>query len=48
MARQIRSLIELTGKQTKEFLASLNDKTNEKARIKTIKSAMKAKYTVVL
>jgi len=48
MARQIRSLIELTSKQTAEFLASLGDRSNDKARVKTIKDAMKAKYNVIL
>ena len=48
MARQIRSLIELTSKQTSEFLASLNDRSNEKARVATIRNAMKTKFNVVL
>lgn len=47
MPREIRSIIELNQRQTKEFLASLNDRSNEKARRKTIAEAMKIKFTVI-
>lgn len=48
MARQIRTLIELTEKQTREFIASLGDRSNERNRRAAIRRAKAAKFNVVL
>ncbi len=48
MARQIRTLIELSEKQTREFIASLSDKSNEKAARRFIRKAQATKFNVVL
>jgi hypothetical protein len=46
MARQIESVIEMTRAQTEQFIASLNNPKNAKARDKTIKKALKMKFNV--
>ncbi|GEM_PF-5206985 len=46
MARQIGTVIEMTASQAKQFIASLSNPKNAKARDRTIRNALKMKFNV--
>jgi len=48
MAREIKTLIRLNAKQTKEFLASLSSNKNARNRARTIARVKRTKFNVVL